>query len=74
MTDSINKPHEFTLKPLTLKGKNIEKLENIVFEMFDKLRSEGIIDNDPREPYEPHGKDKFVAPNGVMSFYLYEVQ
>ena len=65
------KPHEFTLKPLTLKGKNVEKLENIVFEMFDKMRAEGIIDNDPREPYD---KDTFVPPNGVMSFYLYETK
>lgn len=66
-----NKPHEFSLNPYTLKGKNIEKLENMVFEMFDKLRADGLIDNDPREPYD---KNAFVAPNSVMMFHLYETE
>jgi len=66
---STNKPHELSMDFFNLKGSNIEKIENAVFEMFDKLRSDGVITNDPRERYDPN---TIIEPNKVMSFHLYE--
>ena len=66
-----NTPHEFSLGFFNLKGENTEKIENAVFEMLDKLRSEGIITNDPRERYN---KNTVLKPNRVISFHLYEAE
>jgi hypothetical protein len=67
----INKPHEFSLDFFNLKGEDIEKIENVVFEMFDKMRSDNIITNDPRERYD---KNEVPKPNRVISFHLYETK
>ena len=66
-----NKAHEFSLDFFTLKGESVEKIENAVFEMFDKLRSNGIITNDPREPYD---KSAVPKPNSVLMFHFYETK
>lgn len=68
---SENKPHEFSLGAFTLKGESINKIENAVFEMFDKLRSDNIIINDPREHYD---KNAFIKPDRVVMFYIYETK
>ena len=66
-----NKPHEFSLDFFSLKGEDIEKIENAVFEMFNKMRSDNIITNDPRERYD---KNAVPKPNRVISFHLYETK
>lgn len=68
---STNSPHKFSLDFFNLKGESIEKIENALFEMLDKLHSDGVISNDPRERYD---KNTVIKPNKVISFHLYEAE
>ncbi|MCK4824193.1 hypothetical protein KA005_51050 [bacterium] len=65
-------PHEFSLSTFALKGKSIDKIENKVFEMFDKMHSDEVITNNPREYHKPN--NDFIEPDRVLIFYLYETK
>lgn len=66
-----NKPHELSLDFFNLKGENVEKVENALFGLLEKMRSDGIITNDPHERYDPN---TVIKPNRVISFHLYEAE
>lgn len=66
---STNKPHELTMDFYNLKGENLDMVENALFEMLEKMRSDGIITNDPHERYDPN---TVLKPNRVLMFHIYE--
>ena len=68
---ATNQPHEFSLSSFTLKGKNIDKMENMILEILDKMHSDSVIINDPRERYKP---GEVIKPNKVIMFHIYEIE
>ena len=65
-------PHEFSLSTFALKGSNLDEIKNAVLENFNKLRSDGIITNDPGEYHKPHSKDN--PPDEILMFYFYKTK
>jgi hypothetical protein len=67
-----NKPHELSLNTFALKGDNLDEIRNSVLENFNKLRSDGIITNDPGEYHKPHSKVN--PPDEILMFYFYKTK
>jgi hypothetical protein len=68
----MTQPHELSLNTFALKGDNHEQIRNAIFETFYKLRSDGIITNDPGEYHKPHSKDN--PPDEILMFYFYKTK
>ena len=64
-------PHELSMDFYNLKGESAEKVENALFELLEKLRSDGVITNDPHERFDPN---IVIEPNKVISFHLYDAK